>query len=268
MPLDKKEIDKLIAKLREKYKDYSQKYNSTWFDLNAFDERFSMAIKERMNLEGFILAEITNFEKIKQKYETRKKLKENSFTKEVDRIIEENTARIKKYPSVVFHPLCGLEISHFYGAMLEFTNDFFPVLRMLLLDSSIREYLFKVEEKLEFFVSPVNGKNSKRIEDHILLLNRIRVKEIEIEKDRNDYLKECAFILHEIIDLCEGLMDSGNDVWAVPVTFSKLYVEEGKKRRVVDNFKGLTGYGAFLKIKDRALAVIEDFRLLAFRRMN
>ncbi len=268
MPLEKKEIDKLITKLRESYKDYSQKHNSTWFDLNAFDERLSMAIKKRMNLEGFILAEITNFEKIKEKYEARKKIKENSFTKEVDRIIEENTARIKKYPSVVFHPLCGLEISYFYGAMLEFANDFFPVLRMFLLDSSLRGSLLKIEEKLDFFVSPVNGKNSKRIEDHILLLNRTGVKEIEIEKDKNDYLKECAFVLHEIIDLCEGLMDSGNDDWAVPVAFSKLYVEDGRKRRVVDNFKGLTGYGAFLKIKDKASDIIEDFRLLAFRRIG
>lgn len=268
MPLEKTEIDKLIKKLRESYKEYSEKHNRTWFDLNAFDERLSMAIKERMNLEGFILAEITNFEKIKQKYEIRKKAKENNFTKEVDRIIEENMARIKKYSPVVFHPLCGQEISYFYGAMLEFSNDFFPVLRMLLLDPSLRSYLFKIEEKLDFFVFPVNGRNSKRIEDHILLLNRIGVKEIEIERDRNDYLKECAFILHEIIDLCEGLIDSGNDDWAVPVVFSKLFVEERKKRRVVDNFKGLTGYGAFLKVKERASTLIEDFRLAAFRRIS
>ena len=266
MSLNKTEIDKLVKKIRDKYIDYSRNYNAAWFNIDAFDERLSMAINKRMNLEGFILAEITNFEKLKEKYESRKKAKENSFTKEVDRIIEENLARIKKYPSVIFHPLCGLEISHFYGAMIEFTDNYFPVLRMLVRDSVHKNFLFKLEDKAEFLVVPSGRGASRRIDDHILLLNRPGVKEIEIERDRNNYLKECAFLLHDLIDFCDGLLDSSDEEWTSPVSFAKLFIEEKKKRRIIDNFKGLTGYGVFLKVRDSAAAIIDDFRLSAFRK--
>ena len=266
MALNKAEIDKLVAKLRERYKDYSEKHNSAWFNLDAFDERLSMAIKNRMNLEGFILAEITNFEKLKEKYESKKKTKENSFTKEVDRIIDENTARIKKYSPVIFHPSCGLEISHFYGAMVVFSAEFFPILRLLITNSGKGNYFLQIEGKIEFLALPPGGGNSKRIEDHILLLNRAGIKEIEIERDQNNYLKECAFLLHDITDLCDGRVDSGEEEWALPLNFNKLFIEERKKRKIVDLFKGLTGYGALFKVRDAASAIIEDFRLSAFKR--
>ena len=265
MSLNKTEIDKLVKKIRDKYADYSRKYNSTWFNLDAFDERLSLAINKRMNLEGFILAEITNFEKLKEKYESRKKAKENNFTKEVDRIIEENLTRIKKYPPVIFHPSCGLEISHFYGAMLEFNDYYFPVLRILVQDSGHKNFLFKLEDRTEFLVASSGRGASRRIDDHILVLNRPGVKDIEIERDRNNYLKECAFLLHDIIDFCDGLIDSADEEWSSPLSFTKFFIEERKKRQIVDNFKGLTGYGAFLKVRDSASAIIDDFRLSAFR---
>lgn len=265
MSLSKTEIDKLIKKLREKYSDYSRKHNSTWFNLDSFDQRLSMAITKRMNLEGFILAEIANFEKLKEKYESRKKEKENSFTKEVDRIIEENFAKIKKYPPVLFHPSCGLEIAHFYGAMTGFADCSFPVLRMLMKDNGHKNFLFNLEQKADYLVS-VSGKGySRRIDDHILVLNRPGVKEIEVERDRNNYLKECAFFLHDIIDFCDGLIDSSHEEWASPVTFNRLFIEERKKRQIIDSFKGLTGFGVFLKVRESAAAIIDDFRLSAFR---
>ncbi len=70
-----------------------------------------MALRNRMNLEGFILAEITAFEKLKDLYD--RKSTEKSFSETVNNIIEENTARIRKYPRVDFHPRSGFEIGHF-----------------------------------------------------------------------------------------------------------------------------------------------------------
>jgi len=266
MPLNRDEVNELIKKLRERYKEYSLKHSPKWFDLNAFDERLSAAIKSRMNMEGFILAEISNFEKLKERYETKKKMKENTFTKEVDKILEENISRIKKYPQILFHSRCGIEISHLYGALSFLSTDLFPILRVVISDSRLKNSVNSLEDRLLFLAEPRGGLHARRIADHVLLLNRSGIRDIEIEKDSNDYLKESAFLLHDIIDFCDGIIDSGRDEWNYPVTFQKLFIEEERKKRVVDMFQDLTGYGAVFKIKEYASEIIEDFRLTAFKK--
>ncbi|HQO40379.1 MAG TPA: hypothetical protein PK986_07915 [Spirochaetota bacterium] len=268
MPLNREEIDSLVTKLREKYRDYAKKHSPAWFNIDSFEQRLGLALRNRMNLEGFILAEISNFEKLREQYDKKKKQKENSFSKEVDRIIEENTARIKKYPSRLFHPRCSAEISHFYGALNIMAEDYFPVFRLLAPDDQLKKNLESIEIVMQNMCVPAGSRNPRRIDDHILLLNRQAVREIEIEKDGNEYLKEGAFILHDIIDLCERILESPSDSWNYPVTFQKLYIEEIKKRKVIDAFSGMTGFGAILKVKDYAAQVIEDFRLSAFRRQG
>ncbi len=268
MPLNKQEIDSLVKKLREKYRDYSKKYSPAWFNTESFDQRLSIAIKNRMNLEGFILAEISNFEKLREQYEKKKKQKENSFSKEVDRIIEENTARIKKYPPRIFHSRCSVEISHFYGALNIMAETYFPVFRLLALSDELKKKIPGMEAAMQNMCVPAGSRNPRRIDDHILLLNRQAVREIEIEKDANDYLREGAFLLHDIIDLCGSMLESPAEEWNYPLTFQKLFIEESRKKMIIDAFSGLTGFGAILKVRDYASAVIEDFRLGAFRRQS
>jgi len=266
MPLNRDEVNELVKKLRDRYKEYSSKYSSKWFDLNSFDERLSAAIKSKMNMEGFILAEISNFEKLKERYDKKKKAKENSFSREVDKILENNAARIKKYPQIFFHPKNGMEISYLYGALTFLSTNLFPILRVVITDSRLKNSVNTLEDRLLFLAEPRGNLHPKRISDHILILNRNGVKEIEIEKDSNDYLKESAFLLHDIIDFCDGIIDSGKDEWNYPVTFEKLFIDEERKGRVVELFRDLTGYGALFKIKEYASEIIEDFRLTAFKK--
>lgn len=268
MPLNKQEIDNLVTKLREKYRDYAKKFSPAWFNTEAYDQRLSMAIRNRMNLEGFILAEISNFEKLREQYDKKKKQKENSFSKEVDRILEENTARIKKYPARVFHPRCSAEISHFFGALNIMAEDYFPVFRILAVDDEIKKSISSIEIIMQNLCVTAGSRNPRRIDDHILLLNRQAVRDIEIEKDGNEYLKEGAFMLHDIIDMCDRMLESPSDGWNYPVTFQKLYIEENRKKKIIDAFSGMTGFGAILKVKEYAALVIEDFRLSAFRRQD
>lgn len=72
MSLSTEEIDKLIVKLRKRYDEYSKKHSATWFNRNLFEERLRMAKENRMNLEGFILAEISNFEKVRERFEKKR----------------------------------------------------------------------------------------------------------------------------------------------------------------------------------------------------
>ena len=136
MALSKNELEKLIKKIREQYNVYALKYNAVWFNIDAFEERFKMALDNRMNIEGFVLAEISNFEEIKKKYDKKKKSK--TFSDKVDKIIEDNYSKINEYPKKNFHENASIEITYFYGAMFEFSEQYFGILWHLVKDNKLK----------------------------------------------------------------------------------------------------------------------------------
>ncbi|TFH38149.1 MAG: hypothetical protein E4G96_10850, partial [Chrysiogenales bacterium] len=145
MTMSVAEINQLVVKLKQKYSEYSEK-NPTWFNRQAFEERLLMAVRNRMNMEAFILAEVSNFEKVRERYE--KKKGEKPFAQQVDRIIEEMTARIMKYPEIRFHPKAGMEISRFYGAISLFALDYFPVLYIIAVEKPQKDRLVAFEAEM------------------------------------------------------------------------------------------------------------------------
>ena len=264
MAMSQEEIGKLVEKLRIKYLEYSEKYNPRWFDPAQFEERFQMAKKNRMNLEGFILAEISNFEKVRERYEKKKEQK--SISEKIDRIIESNNARIAVYPETRFHPRAGFEISHLYGAMTELAMHYFAIIWNLVKEQELKGRLAPLEDQLHFLAMPRGAQESKRIEDHCAVLARRDTAEIDIERDKNEYLKESAFLLHDIVDVCDEMIQQRDPAWEVPLRLDKLFVEEKRKKRILQVFSGMTGYGAILQVREYASGIIDNFRLGAFRR--
>ncbi|MCX7678643.1 MAG: hypothetical protein N2316_05440 [Spirochaetes bacterium] len=264
MGLSDDEIRLLIEKLRVKYTEYAKKYSPKWFNLMAFEERLNFAIKKGMNLEGFILAEITNFEKIKEKYEKKKSAK--TFSEKVDQIIEEQLSRIKKYPKIEFHPRADIEMMHFYGAGCDFALYDYPIVTYCIRNEPQKSESFEFENKLGYLFVASGKRLSKRIEDHVRILSRKGVSETEIEKDKNEFLKEGAFLFHEIINFITHLIEVRNREWELPITFEKLFFEKDRKNTIITRYNAYTAYGAFLKVKTIAESIIADFRLGAFKK--
>ncbi|HSV98018.1 MAG TPA: hypothetical protein VLM75_13945 [Spirochaetota bacterium] len=265
MSLSTKEIELLIKKLRDRYREYGEKHSRAWFNLEAFNQRHAMAVDKGMNMEAFALAEITNFEKTREKYE--KKKNEKPFSKMVDDIMEQNAERVRKYPAVYFHPNADLEIVHLYGALQNFALHRLPILRVLLDEASHIDGLNRLEDALAVLAIPTGRKHSRRILDHIMVLARTNMNGgLEAEKDKNNYLKESAFLLHDIIDFCDELLTRRRQEWETPIRFDRLRIEGRNKRKLATDFSNLTGYGAVFEVKNTAETIIEDFRLSAFRR--
>lgn len=253
------EIEILIAKLRNKYDEYATKYSPRWFNKEAFEERLQTALRNKIDLEAFIVAEIAHFETIRKRYDEKKS--ESSFSQKVDALIEELTAKIKKYPKIEFHPKAHFEIIHMYGACNLLLELYFPVL-WIILDDHTRLYEF--EQELHYLCSHNVKRFSKRIEDHIALLRRPSVKYIEIEKDKNEYLKECAFLLHRIHQWLSQILPQYSN--STSILFAKLYISEEKRKKIIDQFQGDTPSTAIKKIQSYIAGIIDDFRLQAFRK--
>jgi hypothetical protein len=86
------------------------------------------------------------------------------------------------------------------------------------------------------------------------------------EKDKNEYLKDTAFVLHDISAFLDELMEKRNPEWEAPLRFDKLHIEGERKKKIISEFSGYTPYGAILKLKEETANIIADFRLEAFRR--
>jgi len=258
--MDKKEIDQTVSKIRETYLDYAKMYGKKSFQQDGFEERYQLAIKNRMEMEGFLLSEIAFLEKLKEKYD--KKAEAQPFSVTVNNIIDENTAKITKYPKIEFHPKAGFEMCHFYGAMDEFAKHYFEIFRILN-EKDINRF----ENELTFLAISSGNRPPKRIQDHATMLSRPNVRSLDTERDASDYLRSCAFLLHKIINLCEMLLEERSAFLESPLRFNKLrYVEDSSREALLDIFSGLTGYGAILKVSEQAQNIIADFRLKAFKK--
>ena len=253
------EIEILIAKLRNKYDEYASKYNPRWFNKDAFEERLQIALRNKIDLEAFIVAEIAHFETIRKRYEEKKS--ESSFSQKVDALIEELTAKIKKYPKIEFHPKAHFEIMHMYGACNQLLELYFPILWIILDDHT---KLYEFEQQLRYLCDYTVKYFSKRIEDHIALLRRQSVKYIEIEKDKNEYLKECAFLLHRIYQWLSDILPQYNN--AHRISFARLYISEEKRKKIIAQFQDDTPSSAIRKIQAYIAGILNDFRLQAFRK--
>ncbi|MDA3900741.1 MAG: hypothetical protein PF637_09520 [Spirochaetes bacterium] len=266
MKLSEQETAQLLERLRNRYDEYSKKYNPAWFNRNTFEDRVTFAYENRMDMSAFILAEVANFEKMKEKYEKQKE--RSSFANKVDKIIEEQMERISKYPRMEFHPRAGIEISHMYGALYHLADRLYPVLWLIVDDTSSREKLQQLESELFHFAQPTLSRLPRFTEDYALLLARPNLSELEVEKGKNNYLKEAAFLLFHIAAFCDYLIKNPGSLFEHPVSFSRGYESAEKKKKLSEEFSSLTGFGAVFKIKHYCEDLVADFRLTAFRPVN
>ncbi len=264
MALNKKEIKALIFKLKTRYRDYAERYGVRWFDVEKFEERLRMAEKNKMDMEGFILSEISAFEKLKERYESRKQ--GPKFSDKVESIVDENRARIADYPELDFHPAAEYELKKFYGALSDLTLYYLPVFFLILDEAADRSEFSRIEHELERLSFPRGTKPSLRIEEHISLMNRIDTGELEVARSGSSILRDGGLALNELVDFCDRLLSIRDSRWEVPLRFHQLRISDDRKDRVVENFSDKTGYGAILEVREKAANIRDDFRLMDFRR--
>lgn len=70
--LSDSEIEILISKLRNKYDTYAAQYSPRWFNKEAFEERLQVALRNKIDLEAFIVAEIAHFETLRKRFDEKK----------------------------------------------------------------------------------------------------------------------------------------------------------------------------------------------------
>ena len=137
------EITASVEKIRRKYDEYVEKYFKPSSVRRAFEASYLEALRARVDVSSFLLAEISAIQELIAREEERIRLgpvraaeKEPSFA---DKVLEENRARIGGYREVAFHPDAGEEVRRLVGALTDLATEAWQDLATLDSGSSARK---------------------------------------------------------------------------------------------------------------------------------
>lgn len=194
-----KEIEMRIKRLRERYKEFGERYGKNRFNLDKFEQRYQEALRSRYSLEIFLSAEeeaLTQLyqETINPKVENEKDKYESSFLKKVDKILEDYDDRIKIYPYIDFHPDANEDLKYLYGAIKQFYFYVFPLLEIIFgsreLGTNVIKDFSVFYGFIDYYGRETQNGYSRRIEDHIIKLKHYSTK--EVEQDYRNIMIESA----------------------------------------------------------------------------
>jgi hypothetical protein len=115
------EIDKLLAKIRERYIEYGQRMGERFFNLQAFNARYAEALRKRIDMQTFLYAEVMALEDRKRQCEEKEReiriRTDKTFTRKIELMLEGMADRIRSYPELYTQEGLPFEARHLCGAL-------------------------------------------------------------------------------------------------------------------------------------------------------
>jgi hypothetical protein len=254
--LSKEEIDKLIQKIRSEYSILS-KENPEVFSVYPFEKRYTEILINRGNIQRFLRDEIVFLDLIKTKYLAKKeKQKSQEEQPTINKIMQKQMERVQKYPMVDFHPMAKIEIKHFYGAIIDFSeNDIqllYKIFKGLQEMNEIIEHIYLIEK----VGLARKGKLSIRMTEHISVLQDNRTNTSAIERECQLLLKETCKSLKILADQLHECLIHRKVKSTTIVGFSEIEPKELRER-----FANQTYQQIIENTIKKAHEIIVDFRM-------
>jgi hypothetical protein len=244
------EISASVEKIRRKYDDYIVKFFKPRTLRRAFETRYIQALRAKVDISSFLLAEIAAIQELTEREEQRVQLgpvrpaAEKPPQSFADKVLEENLARILKYPDLRFHPDASEEVRRMAGALTDLAGrrwqDLGTALEETMYAMSSSEML-SMDSQLRFLSSPGGNETPQFLNRLLVQLKKFPRHYPSIDREEKDYILECSFFLHDLFIVLERI--------------KRVYTEMAEEpRRVVQ------------ESLDHVWAIITDFRLKDLKR--
>jgi hypothetical protein len=216
--LTPEEISRAVAKIRTRYDDYIYRFLKPKTLKFAFEDRYLQALKARTDISTFLMAEISAVEELISREEERvagtgsEEPRKESLAERVDRIVEENLQKIRRYPDVPIHPTAGEEVRRLLGALKGLIDDHWPHLAAILRDSSYGRSstaLVQMESQLRYLGDPGRDGVPSGLSRYLYHLNRFPRDYAAIDREEKEYILESAFLLHDLAEILERIRQTG-----------------------------------------------------------
>ncbi|HTZ50540.1 MAG TPA: hypothetical protein VMF68_02725 [Spirochaetia bacterium] len=244
------EISASVEKIRKKYDDYIAKFFKPRTLRRAFESRYIQALRARVDISSFLLAEIAAIQELTEREEQRVQLgpvrpasteKPQSFA---DKVLEENRARIGKYPDLPFHPDASEEVRRMAGALTQLAEQQWVPLGGALEDTMYAmssSEMLAMDSQLRYLCSPGGNEAPQFLNRLLIELKKFPRHYPSIDREEKDYILESSFFLHDLFMMLERV--------------KRVYTDMAEARRNV--VQGCLDY---------VWTVITDFRLKDLKR--
>ena len=221
--LTPEEISRAVAKVRQRYDEYTIKFFKPKTLRFAFEERYMQALKGRADISNFLLAEISAVEELVGREEARLEAGEDgqerkeTIGERVDRIVEENLEKIRKYREVLIHPTAGEEVQRLLGALKALIDEHWPRLTETLRGSSYgpgAAGLGPLESQLRYLGDPGREGAPSGLSRYLYHLNRFPRDYGAIDREEKEYILESAFLLHDLSDILGRVLEQATGLGA------------------------------------------------------
>lgn len=241
------EISASVEKIRRKYEDYVTKYFKPKSLRRAFESRYIQALRAKVDISSFLLAEIAAIQELTEREEQRVQLgpvrpaaaeKPQGFA---DKVLEENRARISQYPDLAFSADASDEVRRMAGALTELAakrwQDLGAALEETMYAMSSSEML-ALDSQLRY-LSSAGGNEAPQFLNRLLVqLRKFPRHYPSIDREEKDYILESAFFLHDLFVVLERV--------------KRVYTEMAEERRRVieDSLNHVWGIISDFRLKD------------------
>jgi hypothetical protein len=213
--LTPEEITAAVAKIRSKYDFYCKHFYKSSKIKEEFELRYLSSIKAGVDVSNFLLAEIDAVTELIGKEEERLANAAPQSDKKkptiADKVIAENLKKIEKYTAINFHKDANDEIKKLLGALHLLHEELLPKLHTLFRSMSSNTNVRDVgdtEARLRTFAYTGKGSVPSQLSRYLALLGRFPRDYRAMTFEETQYIRESAFILHELAESLERVYES------------------------------------------------------------
>jgi hypothetical protein len=230
------EEQKALEKIRQEYDHLITSYMKPMALKLEFEERYSQALRMRMDMEHFINGEIIMLQELFKREEKRvDKEEQEAQTREArhakygkqgysGKVEEDLNKQIEKYTCLKIHHHAANEICRLFGAIKEFETQFWRGVEAFLANifpSERNAALAQMDQTLWQCTYCRNGNVPIALERYVMMLDS-RELYGDLLQESQSCIKEAAFLLHDIKNAIEASNDLHFDDERVSIAYDMI----------------------------------------------
>jgi hypothetical protein len=215
------EITSSIEKIRRKYDEYVEKYFKPSSLRKAFEARYLTALRAKIDVSSFLLAEISAIQELIAREEERIRLgpvppaeKAKSFA---DKVLEENHARIAGYRDIAFNADAGEEVRRLAGALTDLAGERWQSLAGALVDTMYAmssSEMIALDSQLRSLASSDGEEAPQTLNRLVVQLRKFPRSYSAIDREEKEYILQAAFFLHDLLEVLKRVKEVNTEVSA------------------------------------------------------